>query len=481
MFTHFANWIVVIGAVLTAGIVFVRRLQAGEPGFREVVKNPELLDGADESEKELAKFIEEARKWDDAAIGRAVRHFVFDVKSSRDGWFVMRALRELGSRLHPHLLAILKDPSLRERLLKPTKKDILPEAPFNRVCDLFDEAPPGDAVLVLASFADNDSAGIRKDAAIMLGGAGTAGIVVPLRKAMADSDEYVRSYALMGLQRAIKRGGLAPECPKELFDDVARLLAEGKNADNAADVLLSFDERRAAEFLLSPIIFTPESKSLHRSLEALSSRKLKAPRDRLLELIRQLEAGSMEYPRTYGLGESLRMLGRHRHPGDNEFLGKRLKHPQEQAAEGAAAGLILWHGLDGFTERLSEKMDSKGFAALTPQQQHWETVVMFDSEVNNGGLSQYFFNSSGEHWKIALAGLDAIGAKERAGILREAVALFGAAPPVTVRRERQDQLAKVARQNEKALSALDDRYYKSTESIEVLLTEYVLNHPEAFK
>ncbi|MGV2334578.1 MAG UNVERIFIED_CONTAM: DMP19 family protein [Planctomycetaceae bacterium] len=52
-------------------------------------------------------------------------------------------------------------------------------------------------------------------------------------------------------------------------------------------------------------------------------------------------------------------------------------------------------------------------------------MLIYDAEVSNGGHSQYCLNSSGDHWKVALAGLKAVGAPSRAAILQATADLFG--------------------------------------------------------
>ena len=53
----------------------------------------------------------------------------------------------------------------------------LPETPFNRICDLFGETPPHEALAVLIPFQDNPSQYIRSAAAMQIAsiGAGAGG------------------------------------------------------------------------------------------------------------------------------------------------------------------------------------------------------------------------------------------------------------------------------------------------------------------
>lgn len=158
-----------------------------------------------------------------------------------------------------------------------------------------------------------------------------------------------------------------------------------------------------------------------------------------------------------------------------------MTHKDETVASGAAGGLLASHDLDGYYDRVWAALKERGVGGLNEAQRRYHAVTMFNGEVNNGGLSQYFFNSSGNHWRDAVAGLEAMGSKERLAVLREAIAKFGQAGPSTDRDERMKQLSALARADDKLFSDLDSRYYKSTEVIDVLTMRYVLKHPEAFR
>jgi len=249
-------------------------------------------------------------------------------------------------------MQILNDKSLHSKLITPTGKDILPEAPFNRVCDLLGHDPPAEFAPLFTPFLDDPSKEIRKDAALVLGNIGTETIIAPVRKALLDPDEYVRSYALIGFERARAEQRLGDSCRQELFPDLQRLLSEGQNGDKAASLLLEFDEQQAMNFFLSEAVFTPKFMSLHDVLHALNEKRLLIPRDRLLALIEELETDEQKYPRTYQLGEALQSLGRHQVHDDQAILVKHLEHAGEIVAEGAAFGLAALNGLEGFRDRI---------------------------------------------------------------------------------------------------------------------------------
>ena len=451
------------------------------PGFQDVLRDPSLLDEADEQRKAVEKAIADAAKLSDAQVAKAVTDYLFKTNSSTEGWEEQQILRSLEKRVRPVILKYLAEKERYAVWVKPAGKDILSEAPFNRACDLLGDAPPDAAVPLLAPFLNDPDDLIRKEAALAIGKAGSPEIVPHIRKALADPDEYVRSYALMGLSWAAKETkSLRPGVATELYPDVKRVVEKGENGDKSAEILLTLDPAAAKEFFLSADFFRADSKILHEALEALGNASIQVPVERLESLIAELRDVELKYPRDYTLGQALWHLGRHRRPTDLELLESMITRSEEEVARGASSGLVAWHGLEGFEERLWVLEKEKGYAALKRPQQHYSAVLMFDAEVCNGGLEQYFLNSSGDQWRDALEGLKAMKGTKRAGILEKAVAKFGENGASTEREKRMDQLAALIRKDEDSFESLNDDYY-DIEPVEVMLNRYVFANPDAFR
>ena len=475
-------WILLLSATAAGVVAVVKARRSGAWGFREAVKNPRAylarLGAAGANEQRL---IDEARTWSAEELAAKVRWFVLELPLARQAHAEKKGLLSLGDKTRHAVLDLLGDPGLHARLITPTGEDPLPETPFHRVALLLNDDLPAKAIPAVLPFADAQEKGVRKQAALLLGETGHPDALPALRTAFADDDQYVRSFALMGILRAVARQALPPEYATSLFPEVRRLLAEGKNADDAARLLLHLDQRQAVDFFLSEAIFSPSSPVLHEALKTLTAAGVTIPRDKLLGLVAALREKALKYPEMYLLGEALQALGRHRQAEDRPLLEALLAHPEERVAEGAGTGLLSSHGLEDFEKRLWEKEESSGYAALTPPQRHYSAVSACDAQINNGGLAQYFFNSSGDRWKDALAGFEAMGLAERAGILRQALAFFGESGPGEDRDRRMDQLSRLFRKNDRLFSALESRYYASKEVVEVGVTRYVLAHPEAFQ
>lgn len=470
-----------IALILTVVFIMAKNRRGSYPGFKEVVKNPEYFDDISQARAEVDSVAKAAKNWDDSKVASLTKQFVLEAASSRDAWDQAQILNELGERTHPTVLGLLRDPSLYSRLVKPTGKDILPEAPFNRACHLLGDSPGAEAVEALAPFLSDPSTDIRKDAALAIAKTGAATITPLVRKAFSDQDEYVRSYALMGLAFALDRSGLSDSAQAALFPDVLDLLRTARNANDAADILYRFNPAKAKDYFLSQEVFAAESPVLHEVLKVLANAKVPVPREALKSLIASLEMQELEYPKTYALGEALRLLGQQQREEDIYFLRGHMKHPEECVARGAAAGLICSFGLEGFRQRIWDTEKRSGYESLTEQQRFYSAVFMCDAEINNGGLAQYFVNSSGDKWQDAVAGFKAMGFKERLAVLDEAIAKFGRSGPSADRRIRQDQLSKLYKGDDSIFHSLETRYYKSSEVVEAFASRFVLENPEGFR
>ena len=94
---------------------------------------------------------------------------------------------------------------------------------------------------------------------------------------------------------------------------------------------------------------------------------------------------------------------------------------------------------------------------------HW-----FEDEVMNGGIDQFLYNDTGDHAEETLEALDAIGAKQSAKFLRNALNLFPNHRANMDQIARRKQLAVIRRgQN------LDDQV---TGQIEVDLYQFLLDY-----
>jgi len=110
----------------------------------------------------------------------------------------------------------------------------------------------------------------------------------------------------------------------------------------------------------------------------------------------------------------------------------------------------------------------------------FSSIWALESEVNNGGFSQYFFNDSRETASFVSEALQTIGAPKTADICRRAIA---AAFPNGLPENPEDiSLAASDFPDEvrEALEPLDNEFFGYPHNLTELLFAYVLKHPEEF-
>jgi hypothetical protein len=104
----------------------------------------------------------------------------------------------------------------------------------------------------------------------------------------------------------------------------------------------------------------------------------------------------------------------------------------------------------------------------------------FEAEINNGGLSQYYFNSAGNQAAKAPKYLRALGLNEAADILEEANAFFPSATPPRDRRARLAILDAVEERASQTWYELEERFYQSAISFQPNMITYIRNNRQEF-
>lgn len=119
-------------------------------------------------------------------------------------------------------------------------------------------------------------------------------------------------------------------------------------------------------------------------------------------------------------------------------------------------------------------------AVLSPAEKAVYVVDTFQSEVNNGGFSQYLYNGSGALAGELLASLTAIGADCAAAIYRDVLSLLPPELPADefLRNELLDEV--ITADISAAMSAADDRFYTYPDDLEALLYRFIMNHKSCF-
>jgi len=133
----------------------------------------------------------------------------------------------------------------------------------------------------------------------------------------------------------------------------------------------------------------------------------------------------------------------------------------------------LWLSL---CDRILDTPDE--YAALSADERFYFVVGRLKGEVNNGGFEQYFYNSAGDNYHEALAGLELLGAYHAADLLKRAAVLAfdGEAPPA----DWDERRRAIVMEDENtpwssAISDLDDIFYDAnSDNLEERLTQFAM-------
>lgn len=473
--------IAVLSAALIAAVIAVIWSRSREneiTSFWDVVRNPSALADFHAHERHVEEVAAAAAGSEDQ-IGRLVDSFVFEDGVER------RILLKLGDKTYPRALELLRDPSMKEKLVVFSgDEEFLREAPICRLADIFDlDAPPTlEAAELLAPFFESESYEIRQSVALIIGSVGSSDSLSILERALNDEKEVVRSHALMGIERAISGGRISQPVNAQIFEMVARMWPGDTNdfvCDSIPLVLLGLDRERAIEWLLRPDLFTAKFEPAWRILEAFEEKSVSIPRSRLLAL---MDEASTEPTDPRILGGTLSLLGRHRMEEDLSTLERWSGDSNEYASGGAIKGLYAYHRFHEIIRDPREVIETQGWDRLTVAEKHICAIEGLDAQVNNGGFVQYYFNSTGDRWRDALNGLAAIGATKRHEAMSATIAKFGKVGPSPDRDRRMSELSRIEHKQEDPFSEQDKVWYDAkSEHLEPLMFRYNLANMEGRK
>lgn len=132
-----------------------------------------------------------------------------------------------------------------------------------------------------------------------------------------------------------------------------------------------------------------------------------------------------------------------------------------------------------FEQAVGQKAHREGDAVLSTEEYAILAVEALEREVNNGGYSQFFTNSSKEFAPWIAQALEAIGCPRFAAVTRDALAALGISGPVT-EAAVDGAMASADDHRLEALSACDEAYYGvADEDIANRLLAYIKDHRSA--
>ena len=104
-----------------------------------------------------------------------------------------------------------------------------------------------------------------------------------------------------------------------------------------------------------------------------------------------------------------------------------------------------------------------------------------DAEVNNGGFSAFFYNSTGKWGPETIEALETVGAPQTAELLRQFLAPFPQDPYPRDQEERNELLLELPDSIADDLDALDDAFFAKPDGLlQDLYVAYAREHRDSF-
>ena len=467
------DWKIVGLATLIAGAIWFWLKRRGlEPeGFRRFATNAryrrQLARDLHEHHRRLERAREELLTMTEDDIDELVEDLIRDPEDPITDF----QLSELEERAIPALTKGLDHAKVWGRI----PKDVMEDWPFEKLCGLIDAWPVPDAIPKLERFLQHPHEGMRETAALTLAAMPLQAPPESVMRILQEPSSSLLDSVLSGLSRQDRderpiSEGYGSQIYPHLF-----ALFENPPPDldlqELLSLMLSSHRADAVSRFVNPSFFRSDNPALHFVLEGLQNDEI--PRRLLTQLKEDLSKPGLEYPQTRQLGWLLRTVAQNADESTFDWILEHVRYPHESIQEDAVEALWLQTGGPLPWEELCER-DEDSPASLTIEEQHYMRGYRYFVEVGNGGHAQYFINSSGDQWKLVLAGIQASGARQHETILREALAVFGKDGPSENRGQRGKAMEKLAPDLLDTLSELDNRFYNCTDSLMAKLSLYLL-------
>jgi hypothetical protein len=225
--------------------------------------------------------------------------------------------------------------------------------------------------------------------------------------------------------------------------------------DRLGHLWMLVDAQVAVERITREPFWNPEFEGHWDVLQSLVKNAAKVPEERLLAFDEMVKLRAATNNKVFYPNPDIVWLLARIHSKRVDALIEKLKqHPdladKALAAEAALLGIIQPRRV------VYRHLEASGYANSPAPVRHLWALELLDMELVNGGIHQYFFNSSGNLWPDALEGLEQAGYAQSAAAFRKGVAVFGPEGPSTNRTVRFKQLDSLSKSNQAELNRFGD-------------------------
>lgn len=390
---------------------------------------------------------------------RYIDDLVQRLLDAQTAWAARKELSLMGAPAVEALTTALNDP----RFQTAESSDYRVPAPLQVILELLAPHAPEQVMSATALLLNSPDVKIRKTAAMQLAGLGRAASVPTLSKLLDDSDGSVRTYVRMGVDIALAEDRCEEGFRKGMYD--AFLAQCGQRwpdcRNDSPRTVVALDPQRAAVDFASERWLSTKNPIAHDILEACNNARIRLPEHLIRELLNHslpLVVGERRHLHEYMVAVALQALARCLGEEARPVLDEQIDSKQSLIQEAASKGLAIVAGLENPVGFVLERAEQVGFEGLTAPQRVVYCAYLFDAEVRNGGISQFFGNSSGRYAGETLEALRVLNHAEAYDALNSAIQLLG---PKSKHPNR-----------DKRLSAFDGRYDELQSRFDLLETAF---------
>ena len=134
-------------------------------------------------------------------------------------------------------------------------------------------------------------------------------------------------------------------------------------------------------------------------------------------------------------------------------------------------GTVLWN----------KASKIKDFTELSIQEQTFIYIEIFESELINGGIFDFFYNTSGMYAHEVLEAYSAIGAHESVELVSQALTVFPELPVPKEIFDRRFFMSRLDNNIQEKWTAIESSFLNSNEDIVGLLIDYIKTHKTTFE
>lgn len=307
-----------------------------------------------------------------------------------------------------------------------------------------------------------------------------------MQELIQDEDGYVRSYVRIGIHRAVINGQPDDQFRRRAYDLLLYQLDQcwGSAMNDAADTIVVLDPPRAAVDLADKRWLRLSNPNAYRIIEACNRADIMLPEEILSPLLRAAlsqATGERGYPNDYLAAAALRALAIQKAASANSIAESLLRHENGTIKEAAAEALAALADVSDPAGFVIDRVSEEGYAALSREQRVVLCACLFDAEVRNGGLMQFFGNSSGDHAVDTLEALAGLGHWEAHNALQTAMSLVG---PLSRESDRELRLTGFEDRWDElqpAFEPLERAYYATSVQLRQAWLLYAIRHASHFR